>query len=334
MKQWLQKLHLFQAEKTAGYEVVAQPLSQANFTISSDVTSKEKEKGPFDEADEFEVSYKITDMKSIGEQGIVGIGALLSYNRETLKLESITPGEGWTIDYNLEDNPEAIHNIAATYKIENEQLTKILAPEDGNENQLNKTVFTAKFMVLENENVTEKILLSHIEGSTGKDNNVVRASDVVTDITVEKVENPDIVEKLETTDGATCKIDGKYVKNVDIGLKVEEMKKQLTSGTVLPLKFFKHSENSEHLIELMDSDIVTTGTIIKVGESQWTIIVNGDLDGNGKLTVNDIVLFKQDYIGEKPLKDVFLMAADMDESSGATTINDLVLMIFKYNDIY
>ncbi len=320
-----------EAEKNAGLEVVAQPLVQSQFTISSEVTSAEKNAGPFDEADEFEVSYKITDMQAVGEQGIIGLGALLSYNRENLQLESITPGAGWKIEHNIVDNPTKPHNIVATYKLEQGAAAKILAPGDGNEAQINQVVFTAKFMVLENEDVTEKITLSHIEGSTGEKD--VKANDVITNITIEKVKEP-VVEKLETTENASCKIEGEYVENVDIKLTVSQLREQLTSGTVLPVKFFKHSANSDELVEMLDTDVVGTGTIIRVGESEWTVIVNGDLDGNGDLSTNDIVLFKLDYIGEEALKGPYLMAANMDGTTdGEPSVTDLVLMLFKYNDM-
>lgn len=323
-----------QAEKDAGFEVVAQPLLQPSFTMDSEITSEAKQAGPFTETDEFEVSYKITDMKSVGEQGIIGIGALLSYDKEKLQLKSITAGEDWVVKYNISDENTSAHNIAATYKLESEAISRTLAPEDGNEEQINKTVFKAKFMVLENEDVSEKITLSHIEGSRGKEeDSVIKANDVVTKVSIEKTNNP-VEEKLETKPNATCKVEGNYVKNVRLKSTVEDMKKQLTSGTALPVNFFKH--DGEKVVELSDTDIVGTGTIVRVGESEWTIIIKGDLDGNGELTVNDIVKFKLDYIGEEKLESAFLMAAEMDEvktEDGSTSINDLVLMIIEYNNI-
>ena len=85
---------------------------------------------------------------------------------------------------------------------------------------------------------------------------------------------------------------------------------------------------------MLDTDVVGTGTIVRVGESEWTIIVNGDLDGNGNLTASDIVLFKLDYIGEEKLTGPYLMAADMNGTADAEpSVTDLVLMLFKYNDI-
>ena len=321
-------------EEAAGLEVVSQPLVQASFVVSANVTSASKGEGSFDEGDEFEIEYKITDMKSVGSQGILGIGAYLSYNEEKLQFEGITAGENWTAEFNKDlDNNEKPHNIVATYDIDKAK-SRNLASEDGNEDQLNKTVFKVKFMVLENEDVTEKVNLSHIEGGTGAEAKDVKANDVITEISIEKVEDP-IEEKLELQADATCKIEGKFVTNIDVETTVADLRKQLTSGTVLPINFFKAGESPEQLIKLDDSDVVGTGVIIEVGESKWTIIVSTDLDGNGELTMNDIVKFKQDYIGEEALTGPYLMAAEMDgkSSDGNTSINDLVLILYKYNEM-
>ena len=317
-------------EKKAGLEVVAQPLVQASFELSSEVNPNKT----FDEGDEFEVSYKVKDMTTYNEQGLLGIGALLSYNRAAFECEEITPGEGWTIEKNLSETA-GTHNIVATYKIEDNEA--ILNQEE----QLNQIAFTAKFIVLENQDVTEKITLSHIEGSSGEE--TIKANDVITDITIEHIENP-IEEKLETLEGATCKVEGQYVTNLSTNMTVGDLKKQLTSGTVLPVQFFGHkiskSENGnvvgEDVVELTDdNDIIATGSTVKVGEKIWTVIVTGDLDGNGDLTINDIALFKLDYIGELKLEEPFIRAAELDGNTveGETSINDLVLMIFKYNEI-
>ncbi len=319
-----------EAEKEAGLDVVAQPISQSSFTMTSEVNPNKK----FDEGEEFEVSYKISDIVTPGEEGVSGIGALLSYNREALKCESVTPGEGWKVEYNPEET-DGKHNLIATYMIEDGTSTVL------KEGQLNQVAFKAKFIVLENEDVTERVSLSHIEGSTGKD--TIKAADVTTDVTIEQV--PDIIEeKLETTEGATCVVGDEYITKVEPKTTLGDLKKQLTSGTVLPVQFFGHKitkgENGNvvgsDVVELVDdNDIIATGTTVKVGSKHWTIIVGGDLDGNGDLTVNDIVLFKLDYIGEKALEGVFLKAAEMDgvSTDGSTSVNDVVLMILKYNDM-
>ncbi len=327
------------AEEDAGMKLVAQPLVQPTFKLEAEVKKGgEVLSGKLDEGDEFEVSYKITDMKSVGKQGIKGIGALLSYNREKLVCEEVKPGEGWKVDYNSSDKEEK-HNIIATYKIESGAMASLtdISDDDGNQEQINQVAFTAKFMVLENETATEEIRLSHIEGGTGiKDIADVKAEDVVTKIEIEKLEEPPIEEKLEAIEGSHITVTETEVTGVHVGETVESMKTKLSSGSKLPVQFFAKQEGTEDLKELSNEDKIGTGTIVEVGERKWTIIVVADLDGNGELTINDISLFKLDYIGEIHLEEIYLKAAEMDGNTkpdGSTSINDLVLMIYEYNSV-
>lgn len=327
------------AEKEQGLEVVAQPLVQPTFKLEAEVKKGETALSEnLHEGDEFEVSYKITEMKEVGKQGIKGIGALLSYNREKLVCEEVTPGNGWKIDYNKDDKDER-HNIIATYKLETGEMAALadMSDSDGNQEQINQVAFTAKFMVLENETTTEDIKLQHIEGGTGmKDIADVKAEDVVTTVNIERLETPPVEEKLEATDGSHFTVTDTEVTGVHVGETVESMKTKLSSGSQLPVQFFAKQEGTDVLKELSSEDKIGTGTIVEVGERRWTVVVLADLDGNGDLTINDISLFKLDYIGESRLEGVYLEAAEMDgnkKPDGATSINDLVLMIYEYDSI-
>ncbi len=324
-------------EKEQGLELVAQPLVQASFTLEAEV-KKDGEAlgdGVLDEGEEFEVEYKISDMKSVGKQGIKGLGALLSYDRQKLQCEEVVAGDGWKVQYNKEDSGER-HNIVATYKIEDNIMKALASPDDGNEDQIGNVVFKAKFMVLENENTTEEIKLSHIEAGTGiKDSADVKANDVITSVKIEKLETPPVEEKLDNAEGSNFIITDTLVEGVEVGETVESLRAKLSSGSVLPINFFKKVDGSEDLHELSEADKIGTGTIIKVGEHEWTVVVRADLDGDGELKVNDISLFKLDYIGENKLDGVYLLATEMDtykEEMNQTDINDLVLMIYEYND--
>ena len=328
-----------QAEKADGLTVVAQPLVQPTFKLEAEVKKGETAlSGNLHEGDEFEVSYKITEMKEVGKQGIKGIGALLSYNREKLVCEEVKPGEGWKIDYNKDDKDER-HNIIATYKLETGEMATLadMSEDDGNQEQIGKIAFTAKFMVLENETTTEEIKLQHIEGGTGiKDVADVKAEDVVTTVNIERLETPPVEEKLEANEGSHFTVTDTEVTGVHVGETVQSIKAKLSSGSQLPVQFFTKQAGTEDLKELSETDKIGTGTIVEVGERRWTVVVLADLDGNGELTINDISLFKLDYIGESRLEGVYLEAAEMDgnkKPDGATSINDLVLMIYEYDSV-
>lgn len=85
---------------------------------------------------------------------------------------------------------------------------------------------------------------------------------------------------------------------------------------------------------LAEDEIITTGTQIKVGKTlQYTLIVIGDSDGDGEITVNDMAELKLHLIEKQLLKGIQLRAADVDQD-GEVTINDLAQMKLILIDLW
>lgn len=77
---------------------------------------------------------------------------------------------------------------------------------------------------------------------------------------------------------------------------------------------------------LAEDAIVTTGTNIKVGKTlQYKLVVIGDVDCDGKITINDLAKLKLHLIEEQLLEGTMLKAADVDNDD-EVTINDLAQM--------
>ena len=77
---------------------------------------------------------------------------------------------------------------------------------------------------------------------------------------------------------------------------------------------------------LAEDGIVTTGTQIKVGKTlQYTLVVIGDTDSDGEITINDMAELKLHIIEKELLEGIKLKAADVD-NDGEVTINDLAQM--------
>ena len=75
-----------------------------------------------------------------------------------------------------------------------------------------------------------------------------------------------------------------------------------------------------------DEDIIGTGMTLKVGETlTFTVVVMGDTDGNGEITVTDLAQLKLHYIGKEFLTGASLNAADMNYDN-EITITDLAKM--------
>lgn len=77
--------------------------------------------------------------------------------------------------------------------------------------------------------------------------------------------------------------------------------------------------------ELKDTDFVGTGMKVKHENEEWTIIIRGDLDGNGKFTVTDIAKQKLNLVEQEKLTDEYEIAADYNQD-GKVTLTDLSQM--------
>ena len=74
---------------------------------------------------------------------------------------------------------------------------------------------------------------------------------------------------------------------------------------------------------MQEDDLITTSSKVKVGNNlEYTLIVNGDMDEDGEITVNDIAKMKLHLLKKTLLEGNPLKAANIDEEEGVE-INDL-----------
>ena len=90
---------------------------------------------------------------------------------------------------------------------------------------------------------------------------------------------------------------------------------------------------SEEGTLLAEDEIVTTGTKIKVGKTlQYTLSVIGDIDSDGKITINDLAKLKLHLIEKQLLEGIKLKSADIN-NDGKITLDDLAQMKLILIDI-
>ena len=114
---------------------------------------------------------------------------------------------------------------------------------------------------------------------------------------------------------------GEYITKVKPETKVEdfiEKVKTVVAGSTYEVYDKKGNEIEE-------GNIVTTASTIKVDGKTYTIIVVGDLNGDGKLTGTDLVQMRFSRVGKYELKGAYEKAADIN-SDGKVTGTDLVQM--------
>lgn len=101
-----------------------------------------------------------------------------------------------------------------------------------------------------------------------------------------------------------------------------------TNTTVNTLKSHINTNEQTRVYNLSDREItgdtiVGTGMIITIGENtEYSLVITGDLNGDGKLTMQDISLMQSHMVKLKTLDEPFQKAADMNQD-GKLSISDL-----------
>lgn len=167
------------------------------------------------------------------------------------------------------------------------------------------------------------IVFTDIVTSEGEKDINIEQTKTTINIVEDQTEKPE-EPKQEKITSKKYTITEKYVERVRPNTTVEQFKANVTLENVTtdPQIVFIDQEGKT----LAENEIVTTGTIIKVGKTlQYTLSVIGDIDGNGKISINDLAKLQLHLIDKEILEGAKLKSADVD-NDGKVTINDLAQM--------
>lgn len=107
-------------------------------------------------------------------------------------------------------------------------------------------------------------------------------------------------------------IGDEYVTKIIAGTTVSEFKANVDAYPSVVIKDVKG-----HVLQ--DNDIIATGMTVDVGETYHRIlVVTGDTDGNGEITITDLAQLKLHYIEKEFLSGASLKAADMNYDNEIT----------------
>ena len=153
---------------------------------------------------------------------------------------------------------------------------------------------------------------------------VLAAKDASLNLSI-TVPEADITTTKYTKDDAN-----KEISRIAPGTTVTTFKNNVTANRELT---FINSEGNA----LGENDVITTGSKVKVGGDalEYTLIVTGDIDGDGVITGNDLAKSKLHEINITPLTGIYKKAADVD-GDGYITINDIAqikLVLIKQFEI-
>ena len=180
------------------------------------------------------------------------------------------------------------------------------------QNQKDKEV--VQFTLKVKEEVTEgktNITIKDIVASEGKKDTEIEQTNIEIDIIkdqIEEPEKPDIITSSKYNIGKDY-----YITKVLPNTTVNEFKQNVT--TEKEMNFIDRNGKV-----LNEKDIISTGTKLKLDTNiEYTIIVIGDIDGNGKISTTDLAQLKLHCIEKQTLTGNALKAADINFDGNITT---------------
>lgn len=237
----------------------------AEFSTSI-VNSEEKTIHP---GDEFSVNVNIHDFKNI-DKGLIALAGQLEYDTNLLERIDIISQDNWDMNGGF-----------------NEENLKFII-DNNNYISNDSTIFTIKFKAKETieETIDTTIIVKDIVASNGS-----------IDITSQNAEININIQKIQESDRFTSEvysIEDEYVTKITAGTTVSEFKANVDA---YPNVIIKDKNGNV----LQDTDIIATGMTVDVGKTYHrTLVVTGDTDGNGEVTITDLAQLKLHYI-EKEL---------------------------------
>ena len=85
--------------------------------------------------------------------------------------------------------------------------------------------------------------------------------------------------------------------------------------------------------EISETDKMKTGQVLKVGNKEYTIVVNGDVDGDGNSNLKDILAINSHRLNKRKLTGVFLEAGDVNGDNKADLRDILRINGFRLKKI-
>ena len=170
---------------------------------------------------------------------------------------------------------------------------------------------------------TTDIKIKDIITSEGEKDITIAEAKTTINIIEEQQEKPE-EPKPEKVTSDKYTIEGTYIKRILPNTTVSQFKNHITLENVTTNPQMELTDRNG--VPLTEDSLITTGTKIKIGKTlQYTLIVIGDTDFDGEITINDIAELKLHIIEKQSLDGIKLQAGDID-NDGEITINDLAQM--------
>ena len=125
-----------------------------------------------------------------------------------------------------------------------------------------------------------------------------------------------------TSNKHTVETEEKYITKISPNTNVQTFKNNMTTNGNVKILNSKREE-------IGSSDLVGTGHILQVEFNgtthEYQLVVKGDIDGNGKLSVTDLAMVNQAIVGRITLQGPYSKASDLD-SNNKLSVTDLAMI--------
>ena len=222
------------------------------------------------------------------------VSCILNYDStifEEITTESITGLNGWNLGYDSDEQ---------RILIDRQGYVK----EDG---QLCKITFKVKSTITEG---TTEISITNPQIPSGK--LLVEGTGSSATINIKQISS----EKYNITE------DNK-ITGVELETTVDNLKNNIVGSENATIK------NANGTVLTSDAKIGTGTTIEIPGEEPFTVIVKGDVDGDGVITMLDIAKMQLHAVKIETLQEPYATAADIDGLNGITML-DLAKVLLHY----
>ncbi len=239
----------------------------------------------------------------------------------TISLKDITAGTGESTNGILHAGNSSLTIKISEPSVEPDTITSNVYLVNDENKTISKIPYKTTIKeFIENTTSNKELVFIDKDGNTITDENTELKDGIK--VRVGETEFTLVVEKYIGTNGYNMNRDDNEITKIIASTTVKDFKANFETNMELIVKDAKGNT-------LADSAIVGTGMKLKAENLEFTLIVAGDIDGDGKIGINDIAIAKLHYIAKEVLTGIQLKAVDADLDN-SITINDIAKMKLTY----